>query len=518
MERQARYGVGEQSFEVMRTGDFNYVDKTRYIEYILKGGQYFFLGRPRRFGKSLFLSTLKNFFIGKRELFKGLYADTMDWKWEPYPVLYLDLNVGYYSKPENLDERLSATLRNWEDQYGLEHVDSEPSIRMESIIKNLYEMTGNGVVILVDEYDKPLVHNLNNPDLFEIFRKKLASFYSNFKSSADYIRLVFLTGVSRFGHLSIFSGLNNIADISFDDRYSAICGISENELKENFKEGIAAIARKALKEYGEIENDLKRWYDGYRFSGNGIDMYNPFSIVSAMDKEEIRNYWIYSGQATLLANQLIRFNVNLEDIINAKCSLTELMGIDLDNPSPLALLYQTGYLTIKDFNPKRNIYRLGIPNEEVNEGFLSFLLPYYANLRNKNSMVLVYNMIDDLNCGEVDKFMSELTSMFASVSYEMNMGSEQNLHNALLILMKLMSLEVATEFRTSNGRIDLFIKTDKYLYIIELKLDKSAREALNQINEKNYALPFAADGRKVIKIGINFSTKTRTISEWEMEQ
>lgn len=519
MERQARYGVGEQSFEVMRNRECVYIDKTRYIEDIIKsGGHYFFLGRPRRFGKSLFLSTLKSFFMGKRELFRGLYADSMDWKWEPYPVLYLDLNVGYYSKPENLDERLGATLRNWEDQYGLEHVDSEPSIRMESIIKKLYEKTGKGVVILVDEYDKPLVHNLNNTDLFEKFREKLASFYSNFKSSADYIRLVFLTGVSRFGHLSIFSGLNNIADISFDDRYSAICGISEKELKENFKEGIAAIAGKALKGYGEIENDLKRWYDGYRFSGNGEDMYNPFSIVSAMDKEEIRNYWIYSGHATLLANQLIRFNVNLEDIINAKCSLIELMGIDLDNPSPLALLYQTGYLTIKDFNPKRNIYRLGIPNEEVNEGLLSFLLPYYANLQNKNSMVLVYNMIDVLNCGEVDKFMSELTSMFASVSYEMNMGSEQNLHNALLILMKLMSLEVTTEYRTSNGRIDLMIKTDKYLYIIELKLDKSAQEALDQINEKNYALPFAADGRKIIKIGINFSTKTRTISEWKVEQ
>lgn len=518
MERQARYGVGEQSFEVMRGRDCVYIDKTRYIEDIIKsGGQYFFLGRPRRFGKSLFLSTLKNFFMGKRELFRGLYADTMDWDWEPYPVLYLDLNVGYYSKPENLDERLSATLRNWENQYGLEHVDSEPSIRMESIIKKLYEKTGKRVVILVDEYDKPLVHNLNNPDLFEKFREKLASFYSNFKSSADYIRLVFFTGVSRFGHHTIFSGLNNIADISFDDRYSAICGISEKELKENFKEGIAAIAQKYNKSHDEVCRQLKEWYDGYRFSPFGDDMYNPFSIVSVMDAEVFRNFWIWSGQATLLVNQLKRFNVDLEALLHTECTIDSLMGLDLDDPNQEALFYQTGYLTIKKYDPDFDILTLGLPNKEVTDGFMNFLMPKYVRLHTKSSEVLVRDFVLDLRKGDAEEFMKRLQSFFADVSYDMEMDNERNLHNAFLILVKLLGLYVSTEYRTSNGRIDLLIKTDKYIYIIELKLDRSAQEALDQINAKNYKLPFATDGRKIIKIGINFSTKTRTISDWIIE-
>ncbi len=514
-KRTVRYPIGEQSFEVLRNRDCLYVDKTRFIETILdSGAKYYFLGRPRRFGKSLFLSTLKCFFQGKRHLFKGLYADTMDWDWSPYPVLHLDLNVGGYYEKEHLRQRLDSLLTEWEREYGIESTAGESGTRFETVIRKIYEKTGKGVVILVDEYDKPLVSNLHRKELFETFRGELYAIYSNFKSSAEYIQLVFLTGVSRFAHLSIFSGLNNINDISFDNLFSGVCGISERELLDNFKEGISALSSKLGYTREGTLADLKRWYDGYRFSSNGDDMYNPYSLLYVMDKEEFRNYWIQSGQATLLMEQLKRFDVNLEEMMKVRCSLNSLEGLDLDNPSPVALLYQTGYLTIKSYNHRAGLYTLGIPNKEVEEGFLSYLLPFYSNIRNNDSMPFIYDLIDDFNDGDVEGFMTRLTSMFSSVSYDMEMNREQNLHNALLILMKLVGLEVETEYRTSQGRIDLFVKTDRYYYIMELKLDSPASEALAQINEHGYALPFAVDGREVIKIGISFSTKTRTISEW----
>ena len=519
MEKTVIYGVGEQSFEVMRERGCLYVDKTRFIEKItVSGGQYYFLGRPRRFGKSLFLSTLKCFFQGRRELFKGLYADTMDWDWKPRPVLYIDLNIEKYQRDTDLKEVVESMLRGWEKEYDVIPLSNNISVRFKEIIEAAYKKTGERVVILVDEYDKPLVSNLHNNRMFEYYRDELASLYSNFKSSAEYIRMVFLTGVSRFAHLSVFSGLNNIRDISFSDQFNDICGISEEELIQNFKEGIHELAEKYGKSDSDIRTELKSRYDGYRFSANGKDIYNPYSIVNVMEEKEFRNYWMHSGQATLLMQQLKRFNVDLEEIMHAKCSLNALVGLDLDNPRPLALLYQTGYLTIKDHNPRRDIYTLGIPNREVEEGFLSYLLPFYADVNKGDSMLFVYHLIDELDCGDAEGFMNDLRGMFASVSYEMQMEKEQNLHNALLILMKLLSLEVRTEYRTSNGRIDLFISTDRYLYIIEIKLDKSAREAIEQINSKDYALPFMTDGKTIIKIGVNFSTKSRTISDWIVEQ
>lgn len=519
MEKTVIYGVGEQSFEVMRERGCLYVDKTRFIEKIIgSGGQYYFLGRPRRFGKSLFISTLKCFFQGWRDLFKGLYADTMDWDWRPRPVLHIDLNIEKYQRDTDLKEVVESMLRAWEKEYDVTPMSDNISVRFREIIEAAYKKTGERVVILIDEYDKPLVSNLHNNGMFEYYRDELASLYSNFKSSAEYIRMVFLTGVSRFAHLSVFSGLNNIRDISFSDQFNDICGISEDELIQNFKEGIHELAEKYGKSDSDIRKELKSRYDGYRFSGNGKDIYNPYSIVNVMEEKEFRNYWMHSGQATLLLEQLKRFNVALEDIIHTKCSLNALIGLYLSNPSPLALLYQTGYLTIKDYDSRRDIYTLGIPNREVEEGFFSYLLPFYAHVSKGDSMLLVYRLIDELDCGDAEGFMNDLKGMFASVSYEMQMEKEQNLHNALLILMKLLSLEVSTEYHTSNGRIDLFISTKQYYYIIEIKLDRSAREAIEQINSKDYALPFKTDGKTIIKIGVNFSTKSRTLSDWIVEQ
>ncbi len=512
-----RYPIGQQSFETIRKEGWLYVDKTRFIETIITFGQYYFLGRPRRFGKSLFLNTLQCFFEGKRHLFKGLYADSMDWEWEPYPVLKLDLNTEKYKTPDALDAVVATHLKEWEEEYGVTPDYDNHATRFRNIIRAAHQKTGKGVVILVDEYDKPLVNNLHNPQNFEYCRDSLAALYSNFKSGADHIRLVFLTGVSRFAHLSVFSDLNNIRDISLDNRFSDICGITEQELMDNFQTGIAGVAS----EYGwspeEAKAEIRKWYDGYRFSFRGKDIYNPYSLLNLMESSVFDTYWVKSGTPSLLADQLRKFNVDIKPLLHARCGQSGLTGLDLEDPNPTALFYQTGYLTIKGFDMRSRIYALGLPNEEVKEGLLEYLLPRYLNTGNQDTPFLVSEFVREFREGDTEGFMHRLQSLFASVSYRMRMDQEINVHNGLLMLMLLVGLSVQTEYCTSAGRIDLFVATDRFYYIIELKLDGTAREALDQINSKGYALPFAVGNRQVIKIGVNFSTQTRTLVDWIVE-
>lgn len=516
MARRERYAVGDQSFPSLREGGYVYVDKTQYIEKILEKGQYFFLGRPRRFGKSLFLSTLKCFFQGRRELFKGLYADTMDWDWQPRPVLYIDFNLGSY-RGENKDlvSLLENLLSKWEEEYGIEHVGKSHGVRFGNVIEAAYKKTGKKVVVLVDEYDKPLVNNLNDPEEFEKYRNILYGFYSNFKSSADYLQLVFLTGVSRFGKLSIFSGLNNIKDISFDSNFSGICGITSSEVDSHLTQGIQKLADAEEMELEETRKELKKYYDGYHFCRTSEDIYNPFSLLWALDASDIGNYWIQSGDATILCEQLKNFNIDLKEMFNCQCSQDELMGIIPGSSRPLALLYQTGYLTIKDFDKEMRLYTLGIPNEEVKRGFLNRLLPYYTTLHSEQSAFVVSEFVREFREGKVEGFMKRLQSLFSKTTYRLKLENENNFQNALYILMMLVGLYVEAELCTSDGRIDLFVATPKYYYIIELKVDSTPEDALRQIEEKDYELPFAIDGRKIIKIGANFSTEDRTLTGWE---
>ena len=515
MEKMVKYPIGEQSFENLREGGFIYIDKTWYIHKILDGSQYYFLGRPRRFGKSLFLSTMKCFFEGKRHLFKDLYIDTIDWDWEPYPVLYLDLNPQQYTDDETLDILIERFLKKEEEKWDIAPDAPDHSSRFADLIDTMYKRTGKGVVILVDEYDKPLVNNIHNRQRFEIYRDKLAALYSNFKSSADYIRLVFLTGVSRFGKLSVFSGLNNIRDISFLPEYDAICGISEEELKDNFQQGINGLAQKFKRSYDEEIQKLKRHYDGYHFSEESPDMYNPFSLLQVMANRKYSNYWIESGKPRLLAEQLKRTDTDLEELIHIRCDQSALSGLDIDSIAPVALFYQTGYLTIKDYDFDDDIYTLGLPNEEVKQGFFQFLLPYYSSVKEAESRVFVVDFRKEMQEGRVDDFMKRLQSMFAGISYEMKFDEERNVQNAILILFSLIGMNVDTEVRTSDGRIDILVRTDRYVYIMELKYDSSAEEALAQIERKEYALPWAIDSREVIEIGINYSSEKRRIDGWK---
>ncbi|MDE7159306.1 MAG: AAA family ATPase [Muribaculaceae bacterium] len=382
MYRKEKYGIGQQDFRVLREDGCVYVDKTSYIERLLGGGsKYYFLARPRRFGKSLFLSVLRYFFEGRRELFEGLYIDRVPREWKEYPVLSLDLNANRYAEPDKLDGVLDYLFHQWEEKYGLEVRNGDPGVRFKAIIEGAHSRTGLPVVILVDEYDKPLVGNLNNPENFEHYRSRLASLYSNFKSSAEHIKMVFLTGVSRFSKLSVFSDLNNLNDITFSDEYADICGITEGELLSNFGRGIRELGEVLGETYEETVKSLKANYDGYRFAAMGSDIYNPWSVLNCLEQRRISNFWNETGMPTIIAESLKRMDEDLENLLDTYCSEDDLKGLDLLNPSPTALMYQTGYLTIKEYNQKFNRYRLGVPNNEVKEGLFNILLPYYVTIR-----------------------------------------------------------------------------------------------------------------------------------------
>ncbi len=515
-----RYAVGQQDFKVLRDRGCVYVDKTGYIKKIVdNGGQYYFLARPRRFGKSLFLSTLQYFFEGKRDLFKGLYVDSTDWDWEEFPVLRLDLNSDDYQEIELLDRVLEKIFDRYEKKYEVEKIYDSFSQRFQSIIEAAHAKTGHQVIILVDEYDKPLVKNINNKENIEHYRTRLASVYSNFKSCAEHIRLVFLTGVSRFSKLSVFSDLNNLSDISFDSEYADICGITEKEMMDNFQTGIRNLAEENGISEEEVLLQLKENYDGYRFAKNGSDIYNPWSLLNCMNKKEISNYWNDTGMPTIVATTLKRVHADLMSIFDSYCTDDDLKGLDLFTPQPLALLYQTGYLTIKSYNAKIKRYKLGIPNNEVKDGLFKVLLPYYVKCHSDDEPKrLVSDMVMYFILGKADKAMKCMQAYFAGVHFKMKMDNENNFHNAFFLLMDLMGLETESESATSDGSIDITVKTEDYIYVIELKYDGSAEKALHQIEEKKYDRKFQMDGRQIIRIGVNFSSATRCIEDWIIEK
>ncbi len=517
-ERKVKYAIGDQDFKSLREGGFLYVDKTQYIEKLLEGSKYYFLARPRRFGKSLFLSTLKYFFQGQRYLFKNLYIDSTNWNWEEYPVLHLDLNTDRFKDPGMLEEVLNTLFVQWEAKYEIRDIAASYSQRFKNIISSAHEKAGQQVVILVDEYDKPLSSNLDDDDNFEHYRSKLASIYSNFKSSAEHIRLVFLTGISRFSKLSVFSDLNNLKDITFFDEFSDICGITEKELLDNFRPGIERLAAKRRTDFEGACRLLKQNYDGYRFAPEGSEIYNPWSVLNAMDDSRIGDYWMGTGTPTVIAKSIYNTQVDIEDILNARWDLNSLAGLDLRNADPTALLYQTGYLTIADYDFEYDEVRLKVPNDEVRKGLFNHLVPLYIKGKAGWAKSVVDNIRRAIRNGESEKLMKELDAYFAGIPYDLKMENENNFHNAIYILLTLIGIDAKVETHTSDGRIDLLIETPKYVYIIELKFDSTPEHALNQIEEKDYARKFATDSRKLFKIGVNFSSEKRRIEDWMIEE
>lgn len=511
------YPIGEQDFRSLREMGFIYVDKTPFIEQLIRTKRkYCFLARPRRFGKSLFLSTLKYFFQGERVLFKGLYIDSCAWNWESFPVLHLDLNTERYLGVGRLEEVLDNLFGKWENEYGVKKIESNYSQRFGNIIEAAHRVTGKKVVVLVDEYDKPLVSNLDNNEVFEHYRAFLSSVYSNFKSAAGHIRLVFLTGVSRFSKLSIFSDLNNLKDLTFDNAYADICGITERELKKYFQVGISKLASEKGIGYDKALGLLKRNYDGYRFAEKGSEIYNPWSVLNAMDESKIECFWNDTGVPTIVAKALRRMNVNLEEKFNQSCKSGDLKGLDLLNPDPTALMYQAGYLTIKSYNSRLDKYRLGIPNKEVEEGLYEVILPLYVNSVGDTANYTVEGIIDGFLEGDPNRAMRYMQSFFSGIDYRMRMDDENNFHNAFYLLTRILGLKSETEVHTSDGSIDITIENDEFLYIIELKYDHSAEEALKQIEEKKYYRPWQTDRRELFLIGVAFSSETRCIEDWKI--
>ena len=503
------YPIGEQDFKSLREMGCVYIDKTMYIEKILRQRtKYLFFARPRRFGKSLFLSTLRYFFEGERHLFQGLHIDSFDWDWQAYPVLYLDLNTDRFLQPGKLEGVLNTLFRNWERKYEIDEISDDYSQRFKTIIETAHEKTGRQVVILVDEYDKPLVGNLNNDEAFEEYRAELASIYSNLKSSAEHIRFVFLTGVSRFSKLSVFSDLNNIRDISFSNDFADLCGITEREMLDSLSPGIEKLAKAYKISFKDACSLLKRNYDGYKFAGEGGDIYNPWSLFSALAESRIGLYWSRTGMPVIIAESLKRINADLEKILNTACPFDMLSGLDLRSPNPLALLYQTGYLTIKDYDLTSDIVRLGVPNIEVKKDLFDVLLPYYIKVKRESPTALVFDIVQSIKGGEPEKMIRDLDIFFAGIPYDMKMEDENNLHNALYILLSIIGIDVHTEVHTSCGRIDLLVTTPDYIYIIELKFNKDSNNAIDQIEARNYESTYLNDARRIFKIGVNFSPET----------
>ena len=508
------YPVGIQNFEKIRKDGYIYVDKTALLYQLVKTGQYYFLSRPRRFGKSLMISTLEAYFIGKRELFKGLDMERLEKDWTVYPVLHMDLNTRNYFDYESLVGILSQNLEEWEKLYGDEKKYRVPEERFMYVIKRACEKTGHKVVILIDEYDKPILQTISKPELQTEYRNTLKAFYGALKSCDGYIRFAMLTGVTKFSKVSVFSDLNNLMDISMDRRYAELCGISDAELHKYFEEDIHALADELGTDYAHTCELLKVNYDGYHFCYKSTGMYNPFSLLNTFAKRQIGSYWFETGTPTYLVELMKLHHYNVEEIEHIVTSGPVLDSIDAASTDPVPVIYQSGYLTIKDYNAEFENYTLGFPNREVEQGFFRFLLPHYASVSTSKSPYEIQRFVGEVRQGDVDGFLDRLRTFFDDTPYELARYREVHYQNILYIVFKLMGFHTEVEYRTARGRVDLVLKTADYIYVMEFKLEGTAEEAMRQIEEKGYAAPFAADGRKVIKVGVNFSEETRSIDKW----
>ena len=511
------YPIGIQNFEKIRNDGYLYIDKTALMYQMVKTGSYYFLSRPRRFGKSLLISTLEAYFQGKKELFTGLAVERLEKDWIKYPILHLDLNIEKYDTPESLDNILEKSLTAWEKLYGAEPSERSFSLRFAGIIERACKQAGQRVVILVDEYDKPMLQAIGNEKLQKQFRDTLKPFYGALKTMDGYIKFAFLTGVTKFGKVSVFSDLNNLDDISMRKDYVEICGVSDQELHENLDIELHEFAETQGLSYDKLCTKLKEYYDGYHFTHNSIGIYNPFSLLNAFKYKEFGSYWFETGTPTYLVKLLKKHHYDLERMAHEETDAQVLNSIDSESTNPIPVIYQSGYLTIKGYDERFGIYRLGFPNREVEEGFIRFLLPFYANVNKVESPFEVQKFVREVETGDYDSFFHRLQSFFADTTYEVIRDQELHYENVLFIFFKLVDFYTKVEYHTNNGRVDLILQTDKFIYIMEFKLNGTAEEALQQINNKRYALPFEADGRKLFKIGINFSEKTRNIEKWVVE-
>ena len=514
---QRIYPIGVQNFESLRKDGYLYVDKTALIYQMVTTGSYYILSRPRRFGKSLLISTLEAYFQGKKELFKGLAMEQLEKKWTVHPVLRLDLNIEKYDTVESLNNILESNLSHWEKIYGANPSDKSFSLRFAGIIRRACEQTGQRVVVLVDEYDKPLLQSIGNKEVQTELRNTLKPFYGVLKTMDECIKFALLTGVTKFGKVSVFSDLNNLMDISMDKRYTEICGISEQELHTCLKEDTEALAISKQTTVEDITEKLRIRYDGYHFAPDTGGMYNPFSVLNTFARMEFGSYWFETGTPTYLVELLRNNDYRLDEVNGTVVGIEALSGVDAADTDPIPVIFQSGYLTIKDYNSRFNTYTLGYPNKEVEEGFVNFLVPFYTPIRETRGAFEVQRFVQEVESGDIDGFFTRLRSFFSDTTYELVRQQELHYSNVLYIVFRLMGFYTQVEYHTNNGRIDLVLQTPDYIYVMEFKLHGTAEEALQQINEKGYALPFEKDPRTLYKIGVSFSPETRNIDKWVIE-
>ena len=510
-----KYPVGIQTFEKIRENGYLYIDKTKYIvDFREKQMSYVFLSRPRRFGKSLFASTLQAYFEGRKELFEGLAIDDYEKDWVKHPVLHFDLSGAKHFDEEGLKHYLDLQLKPYEKLYGRDDDELYPNDRLDGIVKRAYKQTGEKVVVIIDEYDAPLLDVVHEKDVLKQLRLIMQNFYSPLKKLDPYLEFTFITGITKFSQLSIFSELNNLDNISMFDQYSAICGISKAELCTQMKPDIEALGEALGMTYEECLAELTRYYDGYHFSEKSEDVFNPFSLVKALNAQKIAPYWFGSGTPTYLIKMLQKYHVNVMDIEKKSCDIDDFDVSPELVTSALPLLYQSGYLTIKKYNPILHRYTPENPNKEVKTGMLKSLAPNYLSPISLDNNSLVGDFLEKLYDADVEGAMVRLKAYLASISNRLSNKNERDFQTVFYLIFNLMGAYMRVEENSAIGRADAVVYMPDAVFVFELKYDGSAEEAIRQIDEKGYLIPYSADGKRLFKIGVNFDSSQRTIGDW----
>ena len=513
------YPVGIQTFSNIREGNYLYIDKTKYIvDFREKKMRYIFLSRPRRFGKSLFASTLQAYFEGRKELFEGLAIADYEKDWVKHPVLHFDLSGAKHFDADALNSYLNLQLLPYEKLYGKGEGEKYPNERLDGIVKRAYEQTGEKAVVIIDEYDAPLLDVVHEKENLQPLRRIMQNFYSPLKKLDPYLEFTFITGITKFSQLSIFSEQNNLDNISMFDQYSAICGISKTELITQMKPDIEALGEDLGMTYEECLAELTRFYDGYHFSKKSEDVFNPFSLVKALNARDIAPYWFGSGTPSYLIKTLQKYHVNVMDIEKKSCDVDDFDVSPEMMTSALPLLYQSGYLTIKKYNPMLHRYTLEYPNREVKIGMLKSLAPNYLSPISLDNNSLVGDFLEMLYDGDVEGAMIRLKAYLASISNRLSNKNERDFQTVFYLIFNLMGAHMRVEEDSAIGRADAVVYMPDAVFVFELKYDGSAEEAIKQIDEKGYLIPYSADGKRLFKIGVNYDSNQRTISDWKIKE
>lgn len=520
MAQARRYPVGIQTFSEIRERNYLYIDKTQYlVDFIDKGYKYVFLSRPRRFGKSLFASMIHAFYEGRKDLFEGLAIGEYEKDWVKHPVLHFDMSAAKHMDTKQLDDYLDYLLLPYEKQFGTEeNKDKAPNIRFANIVKAAYEQTGRKVVLIIDEYDAPLLDVVHEEQNLAALRRATQNFYSPIKSLDPYLEFVFLTGITKFAQLSIFSELNNLFNISMYDKYSAICGISSEELHTQMLPDVERLAEHLHLSVDETFERLKRKYDGYHFSKNSEDVYNPFSLIKALASGDISDYWFDSGTPTYIIKLLQKYNVGLRDLTGQDAGVSDFDVSPENMTTALPLLYQSGYLTIKHYDPMIDLYTLGYPNEEVRTGMVRSLAANYLTPAEGTNSSFVIKFVKAVIADDMEQALTLMRAYLAGVSYRLSNKTERDVQTIFYLVFSLIGSFIKVEEESAHGRADVVITLPSVVYVMELKFDGSADAALRQIDEKGYLIPYTADGKRLVKVGVNYSSEERTITEWRIEE